>query len=343
MSCELINFEAIRAYNPLVQYCQKLGIELQRNGAAGRMVALCPLHQERTPSFYVYTDDNRFHCFGCGSHGDVTDLEQALGGGTRVEAAARLGAGISSYPLAIRKPKATPDPRPRPNLDDLETCSLRELKRISAMRAIPLEGLRLASERRVLFRCDYPHQGPCYVVTDDSRRNANVRRFDGKRFESIDGKEGPKAKSARGSEASWPIGSSQASGFPSIALCEGAPDFLSAFALAHAGGVESLAMPVCMTSASCSIHKDALPLFREKRVRIFGHADEAGERAIRRWAEQLRDVQAEVDCYSFDGLFKADGSPANDLNEFLLVDRSSGGCPIEALYGAMDFALERRG
>lgn len=28
----------------------------------------CPLHGEKTPSFYVY--DDHFHCFGCGAHGD---------------------------------------------------------------------------------------------------------------------------------------------------------------------------------------------------------------------------------------------------------------------------------
>lgn len=32
---------------------------------------LCPLHGERTPSFYVIPDKNIFHCFGCGQSGDV--------------------------------------------------------------------------------------------------------------------------------------------------------------------------------------------------------------------------------------------------------------------------------
>jgi DNA primase len=30
---------------------------------------LCPFHNEKSPSFYVY--DDSFHCFGCGAHGDV--------------------------------------------------------------------------------------------------------------------------------------------------------------------------------------------------------------------------------------------------------------------------------
>ncbi|MBK8100180.1 MAG: DNA primase [Planctomycetes bacterium] len=39
---------------------------------AGRqMVALCPFHPERTPSFYVNPQNQFFHCFGCGKSGDV--------------------------------------------------------------------------------------------------------------------------------------------------------------------------------------------------------------------------------------------------------------------------------
>ncbi len=32
---------------------------------------LCPFHNEKTPSFYVYTESNSFYCFGCHAGGDV--------------------------------------------------------------------------------------------------------------------------------------------------------------------------------------------------------------------------------------------------------------------------------
>lgn len=35
---------------------------------------LCPLHNERTPSFSIQADRQRFICFGCGERGDVIDL-----------------------------------------------------------------------------------------------------------------------------------------------------------------------------------------------------------------------------------------------------------------------------
>ena len=34
-------------------------------------VGLCPFHQEKTPSFTVYSDTQHFKCYGCGEAGDV--------------------------------------------------------------------------------------------------------------------------------------------------------------------------------------------------------------------------------------------------------------------------------
>ena len=39
---------------------------------------LCPLHNEKTPSFTIYRKSNTFHCFGCGAHGDAIELVQKL-------------------------------------------------------------------------------------------------------------------------------------------------------------------------------------------------------------------------------------------------------------------------
>ncbi len=37
----------------------------------GEFKALCPFHDERTPSFTVSSDKQFYHCFGCGAHGTV--------------------------------------------------------------------------------------------------------------------------------------------------------------------------------------------------------------------------------------------------------------------------------
>jgi DNA primase len=46
----------------------------------GRWKGLCPLHRETNPSFFVFSDSQRWHCFGCDKGGDVLDLVQAVEG-----------------------------------------------------------------------------------------------------------------------------------------------------------------------------------------------------------------------------------------------------------------------
>lgn len=53
---------------PIENVCGRLGIDIRRN------VGLCPLHEERTPSFRIYPNNNSWYCFGCGEGGDVIDL-----------------------------------------------------------------------------------------------------------------------------------------------------------------------------------------------------------------------------------------------------------------------------
>lgn len=44
-------------------------VNLRKSGR--NLVGLCPFHNEKTPSFNVYTDDQHFFCFGCEVGGDV--------------------------------------------------------------------------------------------------------------------------------------------------------------------------------------------------------------------------------------------------------------------------------
>ena len=47
----------------------RLSLELRKSGK--NYLALCPFHQEKHPSFYIYPDTNSFYCFGCHQGGDV--------------------------------------------------------------------------------------------------------------------------------------------------------------------------------------------------------------------------------------------------------------------------------
>ena len=63
---------------------------------------LCPFHNEKSPSFYVY--DDSFHCFGCGAHGDAFAFIMRAEGGGFMDAVERL-AGEAGLDV----PKPTPE------------------------------------------------------------------------------------------------------------------------------------------------------------------------------------------------------------------------------------------
>jgi hypothetical protein len=58
----------LRARVDLVAFASQF-TRLRRRGR--QFLGLCPFHVERHPSFYVHPDKQVFHCFGCGTGGDV--------------------------------------------------------------------------------------------------------------------------------------------------------------------------------------------------------------------------------------------------------------------------------
>jgi DNA primase len=70
--------QSLRDRFPLSGVASKAGVKLHRAG--NELKACCPFHADRTPSFTIYADDRRAHCFGCGWSGDVLDfVQQAYG------------------------------------------------------------------------------------------------------------------------------------------------------------------------------------------------------------------------------------------------------------------------
>lgn len=76
------------------------GVELKQRGA--RHVGLCPFHNEKTPSFYIF-QDNHYKCFGCGAHGDVIDFVQKLYGLSFLDALKHLGVEQGQITPKIRQ------------------------------------------------------------------------------------------------------------------------------------------------------------------------------------------------------------------------------------------------
>lgn len=90
---------------------ESAGVTLRRAG--GRLVGACPLcgGEKDSTRFSVSVRPNLWHCFGCGQGGAAIELEQALRGGSALDAARRL-AGDGGLGVLPRAPANRPAPAP---------------------------------------------------------------------------------------------------------------------------------------------------------------------------------------------------------------------------------------
>lgn len=84
-------------------------VELKKQGA--EFVALCPFHQERSPSFTVQPSEQFFKCFGCGEGGDVFAFVQKIEGLQFPDAVRRVGE-LTGVPVTETPPKNGTAPQP---------------------------------------------------------------------------------------------------------------------------------------------------------------------------------------------------------------------------------------
>jgi CHC2 zinc finger len=299
-------------------------------GFDGELKANCrsPFRDDNKPSFSVNAGGTLWNDFSTGEAGDAVDFFQRASGLSQKAACRKfieLAAGHFTPAPQAARPQCTPvEAKPKPVFPAFRNGTADEIKHLASLRNIGCDGLGFASERGLL-RFATLKDCTAWIVTDSARVNAQARRMDGQDWEHI----GAKAWTLPGSWASWPIGITEGLPFPAIAVCEGGPDFLAAHYLAlweqstHHAKRDARCAPVAMLGASQRIHTDALPLFAGKRVRIFGHDDEAGKSAMESWARQLASVGADVDAFTFAGLRQVDGKPVKDLNDSLLMGPAS--------------------
>src|SRR5687767_4039842 len=72
--------QLIRAVRDAVSIEAIAGDHTRLRKAGKRLVGLCPLHKEKTPSFSVEPEQGLFYCFGCGQGGDAIKLHMLLSG-----------------------------------------------------------------------------------------------------------------------------------------------------------------------------------------------------------------------------------------------------------------------
>ncbi len=91
------DIERIRREVSLVETARAYGVDLQEDG--DEFIACCPIHGEKTPSFTIFEGRDRvwrWHCFGCGKHGDIVDFVESIKGVSKREALDILGGNVTA-------------------------------------------------------------------------------------------------------------------------------------------------------------------------------------------------------------------------------------------------------
>ena len=96
----------LKARNPLGDAVEAAGVALRGKGRVRQGV--CPFHEEVEGSFTVYSDSEKFYCFGCGARGDVLDFVGRMEGLTLPQAIRRLDDGAARVAAApVNHPTST--------------------------------------------------------------------------------------------------------------------------------------------------------------------------------------------------------------------------------------------
>ena len=108
-------FETVKTSVNTREAAARYGVEVNRHGKA-----LCPFHNDRHPSLFL--DDDHYHCFACGEHGDVIDLTAKLYSLSLYDAAKKL-----AYDFGITQDKAMQEKQNRKakhsNSEKMRSCA----------------------------------------------------------------------------------------------------------------------------------------------------------------------------------------------------------------------------
>ena len=276
-----------------------------------------PFRQDRTPSFSVFDGGRAWKDHATNEGGDVLSFYMKATGLQFTDALERLEVMAGVYPDATAR---KPEPKRELHLPaDLHEGTDSELATVAKLRGVNPEATAEAAKRGLLkfgTVCGFP----CWLLLDQSLKNAQARRMDGQTFPSIGSLSERKAHTLRGSCQSWPLGLLEAAQQPFLAIVEGSPDLLAALHFALCEQAADRVGVVAMLGASNSFPDDTLHHFKNKRVRFFVHDDPAGMAAAARWEKQLRAAGAMTDCWSCGGVKLDCGGVSNDLNDLVRMD-----------------------
>lgn len=272
-----------------------------------------PFREDHRPSFSVYADGARFKDHANGAHaGDVVDfIKLALDCDTGAAVRwmrERIGEAPPE-PTRQAQPKAAKRTAKWPTLARGTDA---ELDALARLRALPVDALRLASERGLLWFCNFATQR-AWAITDKARRCLELRTMTGQPWPPY--RDIPERKSHAIGDKQTPLGLLEMEQFGSVLLVEGVGDLLAAFAVIQSESRAADVTAVACLGATVRIIPEVARQFAMKRVRIVPQLDEPGQRAAREWALALREAGAVVDAFSLSSITDATGQSIKDLGD----------------------------
>ena len=126
-----IDFPSVRARHPLVDVARRTGLDVPTSSGDYKVCCPMPDHDDPNPSMVLHLRTDRFHCFGCGAHGDVIEWVRNIYRVSVSEAVGMLDAGGLFPPILSR---STDHPNTRASARPVSAAELPDLNRTSAER-----------------------------------------------------------------------------------------------------------------------------------------------------------------------------------------------------------------
>ena len=290
-----------------------------------------PWREDNSASFSVYDNGQRWKDHATGEVGDAADfVARALD--ISKEDGLRQFIELAGGGYREQRPTARPSaPLPPADTDDkrhkramwpvMELPTNDELETIATLRRLPLDGPHWASMDGALRMANVEGQR-CFIIRSTCGKNAQARRLDGQPLG-----ENLKAKTLAGSIATLPVGNYHDRRWPAVAVVEGGPDVLAAYAAIYKLGLLDTVAVAGMLGAAMRPPYGALATMAGRRVRIFQHNDEAGEKAADSWARLIHSAGGDADIWT-------PAQAGADLNDIFHLTESELG---EALAEAFNF------
>ncbi len=258
-----------------------------------------PFREESTASFSVYGNGKKWKDHGSGEGGDVIEfLKVSLGGDygdVRDWLLERLGIDELDGGREPVVPFLPPDTKREIEFPcELLEGSEKTWGQFADKRGYEYSAVWTMVQSGVL-RFGRVKKKTVFIVTDDARRSAEVRKANGRPFFG-DCKQYP----LKGVDKSWPVGAALVGQQEDLFVCEGATDLLAAlnsyYRYRKAGG-ERLWRSVAFLGSKVRRLDDDLRLrMRGRHVRLATDGDEAGDEARSTWTKLFHDAGASVDC-----------------------------------------------